>query len=188
MNNSTYELSTDKLSTIELKNLAAHIGAEQDQAAQTYYQLRIVYNLLNKVGAADIESYGVRTAYYGVLYALQGGKEIATSRLCHFVLSGVSNMTSLIDRMVRDGLVRRRRDKRDRRKVIIRLTERGEEISRQVVAGHVNWVKKTMSVFREEDLEQFNRLLGLLWEQVVRQAVEFGIEVTEIPQEVNGDE
>lgn len=188
MNNSTFELSTSELSTTELKEMAAHIGAERDRAAQTYYQLRIVYNLLNKVGAAEIESYGVRTAYYGVLYALQGGKEITPSQLRHFVLSGVSNMTALIDRMERDGLVSRRRDQQDRRKVIISLTEQGEEVSRRVVPGHVNWVKRTMSVFRERDLEQFNRLLGLLWEQVCRQAVEFDIEVTEVPQEVYGDE
>lgn len=176
------------MSATELKELAAHIGAEQDQAAQTYYQLRIVYNLLDKLGAVDIESYGVRTAYYGVLYALQGGKEITPSQLRHFVLSGVSNMTALIDRMVRDGLVRRRRDEQDRRKVFICLTEQGEEASRRVVPVHVDWVKKTMADFSEKDLEQFNRLLGLLWQKVCSQAVELGVEIAGIPQEVNGDE
>jgi MarR family transcriptional regulator, organic hydroperoxide resistance regulator len=188
MNNSTFELSTSELSTIELKELAAHIGAEREQAAQTYYQLRIVYNLLNRVGSADIESHGVHTAYYGVLYALRGGKEITPSQLRHYVLSGISNMTSLIDRMVRDGLVRRWRDEQDRRKVKICLTERGEEASRRVVAGHVDWVKKTMAVFKEQDLEQFNRLLGLLWQEVCSQANELGIEIAGIPQEVNGND
>jgi DNA-binding MarR family transcriptional regulator len=187
MNNSTLELSTSELSAIELKELAAHIGAEHDQAAQTYYQLRIVYNLLDKVGAADIEKHGVRTAYYGVLYALQGGKEITPSQLRHYVLSGVSNITSLIDRMVRDGLVRRRHDEQDRRRVIISLTEKGEEASRKVVAGHVDWVKNTMAVFNEQDLLWFNRLLGLLWREVCSQAGELGLEIASVPKEVNGD-
>ena len=188
MDNYTSVLSTSELSGIELKELAAYIGAEQDQAAQTYYQLRIVYNLLDKVGAANIESYGVRTAYYGVLYALRGGKAITPSQLRHFVLSGVSNMTSLIDRMVRDGLVRRQRDEQDRRKVFISLTERGEEASRLVVARHVDWLKKTMAVFDEQGLEQFNRLLGLLWQEVCSQAGELGIEIASVSQEGNGDD
>ncbi len=180
MRYSTCELSTSEGYSKELKELVARISHEQDQAAQVYCQLRIVYTLLSRVGAADIESYGVQAAYYGVLYALQGGKEATPSQLRHYVLSGVSNVTALIDRMVRDGLVRRWHDEDDRRKVKICLTERGEEACQQVVPGHVAWVKKTMSIFSEGDLKQFDRLLGRLWQAVRSQEIELNIENAEM--------
>lgn len=162
----------NSLPNLNIKEVAASIGKEPQMTIQAYYQLRLVYNLLNKIGGANIEKLGIRTAYYGVLYALKDGEKISSSELSQRVLSGLSNLTSLIDRMERDGLVTRLRDEKDRRKTLLKLTEAGERISQKVVSPHLEWIMKTMEVFSENELEEFSHLLEILWKELLKQAEE----------------
>lgn len=158
-----------------LGEVAALIGEEPQMTHQAYYQLRLVYNLLNKIGEADIVKLGVWSANFGVLYALKHGRKLSSSDLSQSVLSGLSNLTSLIDRMERDGLVTRLHDEKDRRKTLLELTEEGERICQTVVPSHLDWIMKTMAVFSDNELEEFCRLLGILWTELVKQAEEADI-------------
>src|SRR5215211_1849714 len=53
------------------------------------------------------------------------------------VLKSGSNMTTVIDNLERDGLVRRERDAQDRRVIHIHLTEAGSSKLEAVFPGHV---------------------------------------------------
>ena len=158
------------LPDLNLRKAAESVSRESQKTSQAYYQLRLVYNLLNKIGGDNIEKSGIRTAYYGVLYALKDGEILSSSDLSKRVLSGLSNLTSLIDRMERDGLVIRLQDDIDRRKTLLKLTEEGELISQKVVSPHLEWIMKTMDVFSENQLEEFCHLLEILWKELLKQA------------------
>src|SRR4030095_10500497 len=62
---------------------------------------------------------------FAVLEALYHLGPMNQSEVSHKVLKSGSNMTTVIDNLERDGLVRRERDAEDRRVIHVHLTESG---------------------------------------------------------------
>lgn len=74
-----------------------------------------------------------------------------------------NSMTTVIDHMERDGLVRRVRDTRDRRSVRVVATEAGKECFDRVRQPSRELVYRIMSCFEEEEqLDRFAELLRTL--------------------------
>jgi len=184
MNNFVYKQSASEILTTELNEIATSLGAPSAEI-DAYFQLRIFSGLLSRVSSSDIESRGILPAYFGVLYALQGGKSLSPTDLRRYVFTGLSNLTTLIDRMVRDGLVRRRRDPQDRRRVLVQLTERGAQVWEKVHPAHYDWVHKTMSALSEKDREALLRILGVLWRGLFIQARERDLQIAGVPSAGN---
>lgn len=76
---------------------------------------------------------GVKPAYLGVLWCLWNEDNVKVVELGRCAGLEPSTMTGLIDRMERDGLVRRALDPADRRAQRIQLTERGGAIKDTVI-------------------------------------------------------
>ena len=71
---------------------------------------------------------GVAVPVWRVLATLAGSPGETVSGLAESCLLQQPTMTKLLDRMVRDGLVKRLPDARDRRVVRIQMTPRGESV------------------------------------------------------------
>ena len=69
---------------------------------------------------------GVTVPVWRVLATLSGGKGETVSSLANACLLQQPTMTKVLDRMERDGLVRRKQDAEDRRLVRIHTTPRGD--------------------------------------------------------------
>jgi len=69
------------------------------------------------------------------------------------------NVTGVIDRLVREGLVERTQSTEDRRAQLIALTAKGEQMFRTVAAEHEGWVADLLSGLSAEDLEELTQLL-----------------------------
>jgi DNA-binding MarR family transcriptional regulator len=77
---------------------------------------------------------GVAVPVWRVLASLVGSVEGETvTGLAEVCLLQQPTMTKLLDRMARDGLVRRTQDARDRRVVRVALTPRGETMALELV-------------------------------------------------------
>jgi DNA-binding MarR family transcriptional regulator len=63
----------------------------------------------------------------------------------------LSNMTMMVDSLIRDGIVERDRDEQDRRKVMVRLTPLGEKIRNQFRAQRRKVARSIFSHLTEED-------------------------------------
>jgi len=94
-------------------------------------------------------------SYYHVLGVLIKRGELPMSEIGRRVHISKSNMTSLIDKLVEEGLVERLPDKEDRRVINISITGKGK-------GSLWNWrkcsneeIKKNLSVLSEEDMEKF---------------------------------
>jgi DNA-binding MarR family transcriptional regulator len=77
---------------------------------------------------------GVSVPVWRVLATLSGGPETVTA-LAEACLLQQPTMTKVLDRMERDGLVRRQQDERDRRLVRVSLTPRGEAMAGELLAA-----------------------------------------------------
>lgn len=76
---------------------------------------------------------GVNVPVWRVLASLVGSAGETVTGLAETCLLQQPTMTKLLDRMVRDGLVRRTQDGRDRRVVRVLLTPKGEALSADLV-------------------------------------------------------
>jgi MarR family 2-MHQ and catechol resistance regulon transcriptional repressor len=80
------------------------------------------------------------------------------------VLKSVSNITTVIDNLEREGLVRRERDRKDRRVVYIYLTEAGKNKVETVLPVHVAALVAEFSILTEGEQEALGDLCKKLGE------------------------
>ena len=76
---------------------------------------------------------GIGVPVWRVLASLVGSGGETVTGLAETCLLQQPTMTKLLDRMVRDGLVKRTQDTRDRRVVRVALTTRGEVVAADLV-------------------------------------------------------
>jgi MarR family 2-MHQ and catechol resistance regulon transcriptional repressor len=105
----------------------------------------------NTVGDLTYSQFAVLEALYHLGPMTQG--EISQK-----VLKSGSNMTTVIDNLERDVLVRRERDANDRRVIHVHLTEAGSKKVNVVLPGHVAALVEEFSVLSSSEQEMLGAL------------------------------
>ncbi len=105
----------------------------------------------NTVGDLTWSQFAVLEALYHLGPMTQG--EISIK-----VLKSGSNMTTVIDNLERDKLVRRERDMKDRRVIHVHLTEAGSGKVEAVLPGHVAALVDEFSVLSAKEQETLGEL------------------------------
>jgi MarR family transcriptional regulator, organic hydroperoxide resistance regulator len=97
------------------------------------YLLARASHLISAEFHEQLRRRGISVPVWRVLASLVGSSGETVTGLAETCLLQQPTMTKLLDRMVRDGLVRRSQDTRDRRVVRVALTARGEMIASELV-------------------------------------------------------
>jgi len=105
----------------------------------------------NTVGDLTPSQFAVLEALYHLGPMTQG--EVSMK-----VLKSGSNMTTVIDNLERDGLVRRERDAKDRRVIHVHLTEAGTSKLEAVLPRHVTALVEEFSVLSASEQETLGEL------------------------------
>jgi MarR family 2-MHQ and catechol resistance regulon transcriptional repressor len=105
----------------------------------------------NTVGDLTYSQFAVLEAIYHLGPLTQG--DVSTK-----VLKSGSNMTTVIDNLERDGLVRRERHDKDRRVIYVHLTEAGKRKVEAVLPGHVAALVEEFSVLTVKEQEMLGEL------------------------------
>ncbi len=117
------------------------------------------------------EELGLTLSQLRVLYLLQAGPGTPAGAVAAYLKVRPSTATGIVDRLVRDGLVTRERDEMDRRRVRIRLTERGLQVINEIRARNRALIWKIFRNFSDQELAEINRAFGLLTSEAERQGV-----------------
>ena len=105
----------------------------------------------NTLGDITPSQFAVLEALYHLGSLTQG--EVSTK-----VLKSGSNMTTVIDNLERNGLVRRERDAKDRRMIHVHLTEQGKGKIEAVFPNHVAALVEEFSVLSANEQETLGEL------------------------------
>jgi MarR family 2-MHQ and catechol resistance regulon transcriptional repressor len=100
---------------------------------------------------------------FAVLEALYHLGPMSQSEISGKVLKSGSNMTTVIDNLERDGLVRRERDANDRRVIHVHLTGAGSVKIETILPGHVAALVdefKALSAGEQQALGELCKKLG----------------------------
>ena len=95
---------------------------------------------------------------FAVLEALYHLGPMTQGEISQKVLKSGSNMTTVVDNLERDGLVRRERDANDRRVIHVHLTKAGAGKLEGVLPGHVAALVEEFSVLSPSEQETLGTL------------------------------
>ena len=102
--------------------------------------------------------FGLTESQFAVLEALYHLGPLQQGELCRKILRSGSNVTTVVDNLERDGMVRRVRDEADRRIQIVHLTEQGRTLLEKTLPPHVGRVVRVMSALEPEEQRELGRL------------------------------
>ena len=111
-------------------------------------------------------------AQYGLLFGLAAHGELCASDLAGLADVAPASATTMLDRLEEAGLVRRSRSERDRRLVLISLTDRGEGIVAERRARYEGRWAAVLGEFTAEEL----RGATVVLERVARMFDEFALD------------
>jgi DNA-binding MarR family transcriptional regulator len=119
------------------------------------YSARAFYREL----AQRLSPHGVWVGQWAVLMFLWAEDGLSQRELSRRVAIEDATMVRSIDRMERDGLVRRERDTSDRRQIMVFLTEKGRAMRDILVPEAIAGNQKAARLLSEEETRQFRDLL-----------------------------
>ena len=137
-------------------------GKKADLALTTWVKLARAFSVFNKATIRDIEQYGLTEAQFGVLETLGHLGTMTFGQLCKKRLVSGGNMTVVVDNLEKQGLVERKHCEEDRRAIYVRLTEKGEQMFREIFPKHAKHVAGLASTLSEREQIELGRLLKKL--------------------------
>ena len=131
------------------------------QSLRLWLRLLACENLIeNRVRAQLREHFEVTLPQFDVLSELEHvGEALTMSQLSNKLMVSNGNVTGVVDRLERDGHVRRNPSKTDRRVQYIALTDQGEHLFREMAAAHEQWVTE---LFEGLSANEIKSLLSIL--------------------------
>jgi DNA-binding MarR family transcriptional regulator len=125
--------------------------------------LRQTYSLVLKCEDRVFSEYGLTTEQHAVLMAIKHiSGPVRITDIARWLDRSVNSVSMIIDRMVKAGLVRRARDRKDRRTVFVTMTSNAEKA--YVLASVAGWglIQEILSPLSDEDKRTLIRLLEML--------------------------
>jgi len=116
---------------------------------------------MKKKAIDSLKPFGVTDVQLNLLMMLrhQGGTEgLSQARLGKLMVVGRANVTGLVDRLERDGLIRRT-ETDDRRCNIIQLTDKGNRLLDKIEPKYAKEVHNLMGSFTKQELKEMVILL-----------------------------
>lgn len=90
-----------------------------------------------------------------ILKLFRDGKDLSISEMCEIVAISQSQMAHSTNKLLALGLIAKERDARDRRKIAIELTQKGEAYLKEMDQAMRNRLTAKLSMLTEKDMDRF---------------------------------
>jgi DNA-binding MarR family transcriptional regulator len=110
--------------------------------------------------------FGLTGPQLTVVKVLEQLGDLSLSSLSARIRAQNSTVTGIIDRMEREDLVRRERSESDRRIVLIRLTDKGNQLARRIEIEPLEIFRQSLNALPRKDIEDLFRILGVVQHRV----------------------
>jgi DNA-binding MarR family transcriptional regulator len=137
------------------------------ESIQAYLELRKTHDAVHRHVSKKLAQWGLSIPKYGVVMRLYDHGPLYLTELSNLIFRGNSNITTLITRLERDGLVERFNGE-DRRVKKIRLTRKGQTLIPRVITGYRPFLEQMVSKnLSARELKTLRKLL-----EKVRQGIQ----------------
>ena len=135
---------------------------QRDEISESALLLFPLLKRLFNGDSSDPALASLRNQTYHVLRILEIRGPLPISAIGKRLLIAKQNMTTLIDRLINDGLVARRNDTADRRVVNIIITEKGRGFLKEKRQGLKRIVEENLSKLNDEDIESLHSVFEII--------------------------
>jgi len=152
-------------------------------ALRLWRQLYQTYTLLKKCEDGIYEEYGLTTEQYAVLVSISYiGEPARVTDIARWLERSTNSISMIVDRMVKAGLVRRARDKRDRRVVYVSKTSKAESLLGPASVASFAMIQKTLSPMSDRNRLVLLDLLGEVKYETLK-CVNPGVDIEKIKKD-----
>jgi MarR family 2-MHQ and catechol resistance regulon transcriptional repressor len=142
-----------------------HKGTPKEvQALDVYIKLQRASETVMTRTTAHLADYKLPVSQFAVLEALYHLGVLSQRDLAKKLLQSTGNISTVLKKMEKRGLISRERDPNDNRYMQVRITDSGKEILKRCFGPHVRGIVEEMSILTVEEQVELARLcrkLGL---------------------------
>src|SRR5947209_3023279 len=120
--------------------------------------------LLDSFQHRVLDEFGLRFVDFSVLRVLVLGGSMSPGELADITVRSTGGMTQIVDRLVRQGLVARKPDPHDRRKVVVGLTPKGQRLVERAGAVYERERGRVLGPLTDAELHDIDRAVRRLLE------------------------
>ncbi len=136
-------------------------AASDENAFRTFIR---TFGLLERVMHPYFARYGISGAQWGLLRTLHraeqtGSPALRMSELSERLIIRPASVTGVIDRLSRDGLVKRESLSSDLRVKQIQLTPKGRDLVNRILVGHEAQIANVLAGLGRDEQNELQRLL-----------------------------
>jgi len=136
------------------------VNVEQENTVlRLWLLLRRVGDTVARCQDSIFSKYKLTSEQLGVLGSIKSRGPLSPSDLASLLERSPNSMSMLIDRMVKAGLVRRTRDRKDRRVVTVSLTEKGKTAVEPAVPAGWEFVHEVLSTLSDDEQRDLANVL-----------------------------
>lgn len=136
------------------------VNIEQENVVlRLWLLLRRVGDALMRCQDLLFSKSGLTTEQWGVLTAIRARGPLRTGDLAVLLERTPNSISMLVDRMVKGGLVRRTRDRKDRRVVTVSFTEKGKTTVEPAVVAGWEFIHEVLSALTDNEQRDLAYLL-----------------------------
>lgn len=119
--------------------------------------------VVTEIYQAEMASYDLTARQYAVLFALAHTEEgLSQSKLVDATGIDRSTMADIVRRMLKKGIIQRKRDKDDARAYEVKITEEGERLFKAVTPIVQRIEEKLLSSLKGRKVDEFLDNLGMI--------------------------
>jgi len=133
-----------------------------------WVRLAVTFNLLYQEIKKDLANEDLTFAQLDILVCLNRTRGLPLTEVADRLLVTGGNVTGIVDRMEKAGLVTRQRDNKDKRIVWARLTEKGYAIYQQLMPRYIETMQKVNAYLTPAEKKELMRLLKKLGAGVMK--------------------
>ena len=129
---------------------------------EVFLNLQRTANILSGKLAEVLKEFSLSQSQYNVLRILRGSaRGLACSEIGERMITKDSDLTRLLERLEKRGLIMRERYEKDKRVIIVQITKPGREVLQSLDKDVNNAPKQYLGHLGREMLEKLNALLVL---------------------------
>jgi DNA-binding MarR family transcriptional regulator len=119
------------------------------------------YNLISQgINPSFLAKMSLTTSQMKVLLLFEEKKKFSMGELSVLYSVSVSTMTSMVDRLFQNGILKRERDRTDRRIVLVSLTSKGKKVLTRLVDVRREVLESFLYTLDENEVKRFNRAMN----------------------------
>jgi DNA-binding MarR family transcriptional regulator len=140
----------------------------EDKEYDLWILLSRVYHLIAMLRKLELSKYGILPVQSYILFIIKAlGNETTPSKISEYVYQQRSSISDILNRMVKQGLIRKTNKSGGKKRVIVTLTDKGEKAL--ILSKNREYLHKVMSSLTEEKKRQLESALEILRDSAINE-------------------